>query len=111
MPTYPVLNDQPNDQWTVTELKGELCRRNLPINGLKEDLVKSLFEDLQGDILGGEGTISESPPDDDLKEDNTTGSADASVCQAVMEQSVDEDPTLVSMQRSEERRVGKECLL
>uniref|UniRef100_A0ACD5Z0B2 Uncharacterized protein n=1 Tax=Avena sativa TaxID=4498 RepID=A0ACD5Z0B2_AVESA len=95
MSTYPVLNDQPIDQWKIMDLKDELCRRNLPINGLKEELVKRLFEDLQGDI---EGTVSGSFPDDYLKEDEITGSADVSVCQAVMEPSVDEDPSLVSMQ-------------
>ncbi|XP_047068278.1 uncharacterized protein LOC124676246 [Lolium rigidum] len=98
MSTYPVLNDQPIDQWKVTDLKDELCRRNLPISGLKEDLVKRLFEDLQGDVLGREGTVDGSSPGDDLKVDKTTASADASVCQAVMEPSVDENPSRVSTQ-------------
>lgn len=96
MSTYPVLNDQPIDQWKFTELKDELSRRNLSTDGLKDDLVKRLFEELQGDILGGEGPVGGSPPDDDLKEDETPGSADASVCQAAMEQNVDEGPSQVA---------------
>ncbi|CAM0906850.1 unnamed protein product [Alopecurus aequalis] len=91
MSTYPVLNDQPIDQWQVADLKDELCRRNLPINGLKEDLVKRLFEELRGDILGG------SPSNDDLKEDGIPCSADASVCQDAKEQNVDESPSQVAI--------------
>ncbi|KAM0894079.1 hypothetical protein ACQ4PT_024692 [Festuca glaucescens] len=101
MSMYHVLNDQPIDQWKVTELKDELCRRNLPISGLKEDLVKRLFEDLQGDILGREGTVNGSSPHDNGKEDEATGSADASILQAAMEPSVDEDPSLVSAQNGD----------
>ncbi|KAM3384160.1 hypothetical protein ACQJBY_008676 [Aegilops geniculata] len=96
MSTYPVLNDQPIDQWNFTELKDELSRRNLPTDGLKDDLVKRLFEELQGDILGGEGPVGGSPPDDDLKEDEAPGSADASVCQAALEQNVDEGSSQVA---------------
>ncbi|XP_037484079.1 uncharacterized protein LOC119362907 [Triticum dicoccoides] len=96
MSTYPVLNDQPIDQWNFTELKDELSRRNLPTDGLKDDLVKRLFEELQGDIFGGDGPVGGSPPDDDLKEDEAPGSADASVCQAAVEQNVDEGPSQVA---------------
>lgn len=73
MLTYPVLNEQSIDHWSVTELKAELCRRNLPITGLKDDLVKRRFEELQGNILGGEGTGGGATPGDDLKEDSTPG--------------------------------------
>ncbi|XP_051214281.1 uncharacterized protein [Lolium perenne] len=98
MSSYHVLNDQPIDLWKVTELKDELCRRNLPISGLKEDLVKRLFEDLQGDILVREGTVNGSSPDDTRKEDEATGCVDASILQAAMEPSVDENPSRVSTQ-------------
>jgi len=48
-----MLNDRPIDQWMVTELKDELLRRNLPVTGLKDDLVKRLFEAIQDKILDG----------------------------------------------------------
>ncbi|URE49033.1 Lipase 3 N-terminal region, partial [Musa troglodytarum] len=41
---YPVLNNRPIDQWKVTELKEELRRRKIPVRGLKEELVRKLFE-------------------------------------------------------------------
>jgi len=53
MSTYPMLNDRPIDQWMVTELKDELLRRNLPVTGLKDDLVKRLFVAIQDKILDG----------------------------------------------------------
>ncbi|KAM0831840.1 hypothetical protein ACQ4PT_065274 [Festuca glaucescens] len=95
MPTYPVLNNRPIDQWKATELKDELSKRNLPIKGLKDDLVKRLFKDLEGDILGG------SPCSYDLKEVGTPGSADSSVCQDVMELNVDEGPLQVETQEGD----------
>ena len=62
MSTYPMLNDRPIDQWMVTELKDELLRRNLPVTGLKDDLVKRLFEAIQDKILdGGEKTSGGTP--------------------------------------------------
>jgi len=66
MSTYPVLNDRPIDQWTVTELKDELERRYLLVNGLKDDLLKRLFEAMQDEILDGEGkaTVVTSPPEE-----------------------------------------------
>ncbi|XP_062190784.1 uncharacterized protein LOC133893707 [Phragmites australis] len=98
MSTYPVLNDQPIDQWKVTELKDELKRRNLPINGLKDDLLKRLFEAIQGEILDGEQTNGETPPAEELNRGETPDSVDASVCQASMEQNVDEGPSEVTKQ-------------
>ncbi|KAF0906837.1 hypothetical protein E2562_013233 [Oryza meyeriana var. granulata] len=99
MSTYPVLNDRPIDQWKVTELKDELRRRELPIKGLKDDLVKRLAEALQGQVIdGGEETVSGIPPAEDQKEDETVISADASGCEASMEQSVDEGPSDVAAQ-------------
>ncbi|KQK15110.1 apoptotic chromatin condensation inducer in the nucleus isoform X2 [Brachypodium distachyon] len=101
MLTYPVLNERSIDQWSIMELKDELCRRNLPIIGLKDDLVKRLFEDLQGNILGGEGTGGGATADDDLKEDSTSGSADTTIGLATMEQSVDEVPSQVATQEGD----------
>ncbi|CAD6217022.1 unnamed protein product [Miscanthus lutarioriparius] len=66
MSTYPVLNNQPIDQWTVTEFKDELERRYLPVSGLKDDLLKRNFEDMQDEILDSEGkaTVVTSPPEE-----------------------------------------------
>ncbi|KAI4345208.1 hypothetical protein L6164_012351 [Bauhinia variegata] len=44
---YPILENRPIDQWKVTELKEELKRRKLKINGLKDDLIKRLDEALR----------------------------------------------------------------
>ncbi|XP_062187426.1 uncharacterized protein LOC133890840 [Phragmites australis] len=99
MSTYPVLNDQPIDQWKVTELKNELQKRNLPIKGLKDDLVKRLFEAIQGEIVdGGERTHGGTPLAEELKGGETPGPVDASVYQASVEQNVDEDPSEVTKQ-------------
>ncbi|KAL5198372.1 hypothetical protein ABZP36_001884 [Zizania latifolia] len=96
---YPVLNNRSIDQWKVTELKDELRRRDLPVKGLKDDLVKRLAAALQGEILdGGEETVSETPPVEDQKEDETLVSVDASGCEASTEQNVDEGPSEVAAQ-------------
>ncbi|XP_025803765.1 uncharacterized protein LOC112882830 isoform X2 [Panicum hallii] len=89
MSTYPMLNDRPIDQWMVTELKDELLRRNLPVTGLKNDLVKRLFEAIQDNILdGGEKTSGGTP--EDLKGGETPGSVDTSVNQASIGEHIDE---------------------
>ncbi|TVU37787.1 hypothetical protein EJB05_11122 [Eragrostis curvula] len=91
MLTYPMLNGQPIDQWKVTDLKDELQRRNLPITGLKDDLVKRLLEAIQGEVLdGGENTSAETPPDEGLKGSEISRSVDASFYQASVQQNVEE---------------------
>ncbi|CAN6312556.1 unnamed protein product [Urochloa humidicola] len=49
MSSYPVLNNRPIDQWRVTDLKDELRKRRLPVKGLKEELVRRLFESIQSE--------------------------------------------------------------
>lgn len=44
---YPMLDNKPIDQWKVTELKEELRKRKMPIRGLKEELVKRLFDAIE----------------------------------------------------------------
>uniref|UniRef100_A0A0A8XY03 SAP domain-containing protein n=1 Tax=Arundo donax TaxID=35708 RepID=A0A0A8XY03_ARUDO len=104
MSTYPVLNDEPVDQWKVTELKDELQRRNLPIEGLKDDLVKRLFDAIQGEILnGGEQTNVGTPAAEELKGGVTPGPVDASVYQSSMEQN---DPVICVIEASNESLVA-----
>ncbi|KAJ6834469.1 apoptotic chromatin condensation inducer in the nucleus [Iris pallida] len=47
---YPVYNNKPIDQWKVTELREELRRRKLKINGLKEELLRRLDESLRSEM-------------------------------------------------------------
>ncbi|GJN31646.1 hypothetical protein PR202_gn00059 [Eleusine coracana subsp. coracana] len=49
MSSYPVLNNRPIDQWRVTDLKDELRKRRLPVKGLKEELVRRLFDSIQSE--------------------------------------------------------------
>ncbi|WOK97623.1 protein starmaker [Canna indica] len=46
---YPVLNNKPIDQWKVTELKEELRRRKIAVRGLKEELVRRLFDAIRNE--------------------------------------------------------------
>ena len=54
MSSYPVLNNRPIDQWRVTDLKDELRKRRLPVKGLKEELVRRLFESIQSEKAADE---------------------------------------------------------
>ncbi|KAF8698617.1 hypothetical protein HU200_034861 [Digitaria exilis] len=54
MSSYPVLNNRPIDQWRVTDLKDELRKRRLPVKGLKEELVRRLFESIQSENIADE---------------------------------------------------------
>ncbi|CAL5071662.1 unnamed protein product [Urochloa decumbens] len=90
MLTYPMLNDRPIDQWMVTELKDELQRRNLPVSGLKDDLVKRLFEAIQDKVLDGGEKTSGGTPREELKGGEIPGSVDASVNETLIEEHVDE---------------------
>ncbi|XP_006657981.1 uncharacterized protein LOC102719029 isoform X2 [Oryza brachyantha] len=102
MSTYPVLDNRSIDQWKVTELKDELRRRELPIKGLKDELVKRLAEALQGEVIdGGNETVSGTPPVEEQKEDKTLVSTDASNYQASTERNVDEGPSGVAEQNED----------
>ncbi|CAL9202921.1 unnamed protein product [Musa hybrid cultivar] len=61
---YPVLNNRPIDQWKVTELKEELRRRKIPVRGLKEELVRKLFE-----AIRNEEVIKEQETGDQVQSD------------------------------------------
>ncbi|KAJ6801763.1 apoptotic chromatin condensation inducer in the nucleus [Iris pallida] len=69
---YPVYNNKPIDQWKVTELKEELRRRKLKINGLKEELVRRLDESLRSEMTSdpeeelGNGTDSDNDPQNNV---------------------------------------------
>ncbi|KAL5217408.1 hypothetical protein ABZP36_018092 [Zizania latifolia] len=54
MSSYPVLNNRPIDQWRVTDLKDELRKRRLPVKGLKEELVRRLFDSIQSEETSDE---------------------------------------------------------
>uniref|UniRef100_A0ACD5YLU0 Uncharacterized protein n=1 Tax=Avena sativa TaxID=4498 RepID=A0ACD5YLU0_AVESA len=54
MSSFPVLKNRPIDQWKVTELKDELRKRKLPIKGLKEELVRRLFDSIKSEEASDE---------------------------------------------------------
>ncbi|KAF8679228.1 hypothetical protein HU200_046002 [Digitaria exilis] len=93
-----MFTDRPIDQWMVTELKDELQRRNLPDSGLKDDLVKRLFEAMHDNILDGGEKTSDKTPSEQLKSIETLVSVDASVNQASMEEHIDEGSSQVTKQ-------------
>ncbi|KAG2551583.1 hypothetical protein PVAP13_9KG404900 [Panicum virgatum] len=73
MSSYPVLNNRPIDQWRVTDLKDELRKRRLPVKGLKEELVRRLFESIQS-----ENTADEADEDVGANADDQLPDANAS---------------------------------
>ncbi|KAF8668809.1 hypothetical protein HU200_052006 [Digitaria exilis] len=93
-----MFNDRPIDQWMVTELKDELQRRNLPDSGLKDDLVKRLFEAMHDNILDGGEKTNDGTPSEQLKSIETLVSVDASVNQASMGEHIDEGASEVTKQ-------------
>ncbi|KAM0871270.1 hypothetical protein ACQ4PT_039509 [Festuca glaucescens] len=80
MSSFPVLKNKPIDQWKVTELKDELKKRKLPIKGLKEELVRRLFESIQS-----EEASDESPEDAGDNEAVEEGAKDVGANEAVDE--------------------------
>jgi len=80
MSSYPVLNNRPIDQWRVTDLKDELRKRKLPVKGLKEELVRRLFDSIQSEIEADEAdeadedvgvNVDDQLPDANASEENT----------------------------------------
>jgi apoptotic chromatin condensation inducer in the nucleus len=73
MSSYPVLNNRPIDQWRVTDLKEELRKRKLPVKGLKEELVRRLFESIQSEEAADEASEDvEANTDDQLPDANAS---------------------------------------
>ncbi|KAK8445806.1 hypothetical protein SEVIR_9G387532v4 [Setaria viridis] len=73
MSSYPVLNNRPIDQWRVTDLKDELRKRRLPVKGLKEELVRRLFESIQSETAADEASEDvEANADDQLPDANAS---------------------------------------
>jgi apoptotic chromatin condensation inducer in the nucleus len=70
MSSYPVLNNRPIDQWRVTDLKDELRKRRLPVKGLKEELVRRLFESIQSEKSADEDVGANA--DDQLPDANAS---------------------------------------
>jgi len=70
MSSYPVLNNRPIDQWRVTDLKDELRKRRLPVKGLKEELVRRLFESIQSENTADEDVGANA--DDQLPDANAS---------------------------------------
>lgn len=77
MSSYPVLNNRPIDQWRVTDLKDELRKRRLPVKGLKEELVRRLFDSIQSEREAEEAdedvgvNVDDQLPDANASEENT----------------------------------------
>uniref|UniRef100_A0A0E0KEE4 SAP domain-containing protein n=1 Tax=Oryza punctata TaxID=4537 RepID=A0A0E0KEE4_ORYPU len=84
MSSYPVLNNRPIDQWRVTDLKDELRKRRLPVKGLKDELVRRLFESIQ----------SEKEEEEEQDEDNETVEVNPAANQAPEIQSVSQETTV-----------------
>ncbi|XP_062211424.1 formin-like protein 5 [Phragmites australis] len=72
MSSYPVLNNRPIDQWRVTDLKDELRKRRLPVKGLKDELVRRLFDSIQSEEPADEAAedLGANVADDQLPEEN-----------------------------------------
>jgi len=80
MSSYPVLNNRPIDQWRVTDLKDELRKRKLPVKGLKDELVRRLFDSIQSEREAEETeeadedvgvNVDDQLPDANASEENT----------------------------------------
>ncbi|XP_066378997.1 uncharacterized protein [Miscanthus floridulus] len=77
MSSYPVINNRPIDQWRVTDLKDELRKRKLPVKGLKEELVRRLFDSIQSEREAEEAdedvgvNVDDQLPDANASEENT----------------------------------------
>lgn len=77
MSSYPVLNNRPIDQWRVTDLKDELRKRKLPVKGLKEELVRRLFDSIQSEREAEEAdedvgvNVDDQLPDANASKENT----------------------------------------
>lgn len=71
---YPVLDNRPINKWKVTELREELRRRNLTPKGLKDDLVKRLFEAIRIEMDTNEEEDCEGP---DRSDEGTFGDVNA----------------------------------
>uniref|UniRef100_A0ACD5XLY1 Uncharacterized protein n=1 Tax=Avena sativa TaxID=4498 RepID=A0ACD5XLY1_AVESA len=81
MSSFPVLKNRPIDQWKVTELKDELRKRKLPIKGLKEELVRRLFDSIK----------SEEASDESAEDVGANESADEGAIDVEANAPVDED--------------------
>uniref|UniRef100_A0A0D9Z865 SAP domain-containing protein n=2 Tax=Oryza glumipatula TaxID=40148 RepID=A0A0D9Z865_9ORYZ len=83
MSSYPVLNNRPIDQWRVTDLKDELRKRRLPVKGLKDELVRRLFESIQSE-----------KEEEEEQQDNETVEVNPTANQASEIQSVSQETTV-----------------
>lgn len=83
MSSYPVLNNRPIDQWRVTDLKDELRKRRLPVKGLKDELVRRLFESIQSE-----------KEEEEEEQDNETVEVNPAANQASEIQSVSQETTV-----------------
>ncbi|EEC75374.1 hypothetical protein OsI_11837 [Oryza sativa Indica Group] len=75
---------RPIDQWRVTDLKDELRKRRLPVKGLKDELVRRLFESIQ----------SEKEEEEEEEQDNETVEVNPAANQASEIQSVSQETTV-----------------
>jgi apoptotic chromatin condensation inducer in the nucleus len=87
MSSYPVLNNRPIDQWRVTDLKDELRKRRLPVKGLKEELVRRLFDSIQSEQAASEATedVELSAADDQQPDVNATQETTVTVTEVCQE--------------------------
>ncbi|CAN6284541.1 unnamed protein product [Urochloa humidicola] len=86
MSSYPVLNNRPIDQWRVTDLKDELRKRRLPVKGLKEELVRRLFESIQSEKEADEASEDAGEnADDQLPDANASEEATVTITEVHQE--------------------------
>ncbi|CAN6300718.1 unnamed protein product [Urochloa humidicola] len=86
MSSYPVLNNRPIDQWRVTDLKDELRKRRLPVKGLKEELVRRLFESIESEKEADEASEDAGEnTDDQLPDANASEEATVTITEVHQE--------------------------
>lgn len=106
MSSYPVLNNRPIDQWRVTDLKDELRKRKLPVKGLKEELVRRLFDSIQS-----EREADEADEDVGVDVDDQLPDTNANVENTVTVTEIHQETVVHATQQVETIEVGQESVI